>query len=476
MQRSDLERIADYLWEIPQTFRRDMRVPARVYASEKMLDDILTDKALEQAVNVTTLPGIQKYSLAMPDIHWGYGFPVGGIAATEYPDGVISPGGIGFDINCGVRLLASGKTFGEMQAYLEDLASAIYSEVPSGVGRSGRLTLKDPELDRVLAEGARRMVELGYGEPEDLQFQEAGGRLEHADPEQVSPHAKNRGRDQLGTMGAGNHFVEVERVDRIYDEASAQALGLWPGQVTTLIHTGSRGLGHQIATDFIKTMLRKMREYGIELPDPQLAAVPLSKPEGGRYFAAMAAAANFAWANRQLITWQVRKAWQNVLGVGGGRLRVVYDVAHNIAKRETYDGKDVLVHRKGATRAFGPGHPEVPDAYRTVGQPVLIPGSMGTASYVLVGTTRTMIETFGSTCHGAGRRMSRTAAKRQVRGPELRDALAKQGIAVRAGSLSGLAEEAPIAYKDVDAVVEVVDAAGIAKRVARLVPVAVIKG
>ncbi|MBI4385465.1 RtcB family protein [Candidatus Parcubacteria bacterium] len=476
MEKTNLKQITDYLWEIPQSFRSDMRVPARVYASETMLDDILADKALEQAVNVATLPGIQRYSLVMPDVHWGYGAPVGAVFATDVPNGVISPGSVGYDVNCGVRLLASEKRFDEVRPRLEELASAIYREVPSGVGRSGRLTLKDPELDQMLQRGAKRMVELGYGEPEDLQFQEAGGSLEDAQPEQVSSHAKNRGRDQLGTMGAGNHFVEVERVDRIYDEAAAQALGLWPDQVTVLIHTGSRGLGHQVATDFIKTMLRKMREYGIELPDPQLAAVPLSKPEGGRYFSAMAAAANFAWANRQLITWEVRKAWQNVLGVSGGRLRVVYDVAHNIAKRETYGGKDMLVHRKGATRAFGPGHPEVPAPYRDIGQPVLIPGSMGTASYVLVGTTRTMTETFGSTCHGAGRRMSRTAAKRQVGGPELKDALAKQGIAVRAGSLSGLAEEAPIAYKDVDAVVEVVDAAGIAKRVARLVPVAVVKG
>ncbi len=476
MEKTDLKQINDYLWEIPQSFRSDMRVPARVYASETMLDDILADKALEQAANVATLPGIQRYSLVMPDVHWGYGAPVGAVFATEVPNGVISPGSVGYDINCGVRLLASEKKFGEVRPHLGDLASAIYSEVPSGVGRSGRLKLNDRELDQVLHRGAKRMVELGYGESEDLEFQEAGGNLEDAQSGQVSSHAKNRGRDQLGTMGAGNHFVEVGRVERVFDEAAAQALGLVPQQVTILIHTGSRGLGHQVATDHIREMLRAIPKYGITLPDPQLAAVPLAKPEGRSYFAAMAAAANFAWANRQMITAEVREAWKKVLGASAGELRVVYDVAHNIAKRETYGGKDMLVHRKGATRAFGAGHPEVPERYRAIGQPVLIPGSMGTASYVLVGTNRAIEETFGSTCHGAGRRLSRTAARKKVRGSALKAELEQRGIAVRAGSFSGLAEEAPLAYRDVDAVVEVVDAAQIAKRVARLVPSAVIKG
>lgn len=453
-----------------------MRVPARVYASEKMLDDILSDKALEQAVNVATLPGIQRYSLVMPDVHWGYGAPVGAVFATDFPNGVISPGAVGYDVNCGIRLLASEKTFVEIEPHLDDLATAIYKEVPSGVGRSGRLVLKGKDLDLVLKQGARRLVEMGYGEKEDLEFLESQGELEQADPAMVSEHAKKRGHDQLGTMGAGNHFVEVERIDEIYDEEAAKALGLFNDQVTVLIHSGSRGMGHQIATDYIREMLGAMLRYGISLPDNQLAAAPLAKPEGERYFKAMCAAANFAWSNRQMITWEVRKAWKDVFGANGGGLRIVYDVAHNIAKKETYSGKEVIVHRKGATRAFGPGNAEITERYRAVGQPVLIPGSMGTASFVLVGTERVMEETFGSSCHGAGRRLSRHAAKRQVQGKALKEKLESEGIRVRAGSWSGLAEEAPVAYKDISMVVDVVANAGIAKKVARLRPIAVIKG
>jgi len=482
----DLMKITDCLWEIPQSFRKDMLVSARIYATEKMLGEIIQDKSLEQAVNVATLPGIQKYSLAMPDIHEGYGFPIGGVAATTYPDGAVSPGGIGFDINCGVRLLRSEKTYNEIKKYLESLGTAIYREVPSGVGRGGRLKLHDRELDKIFLGGAQEMVRMGYGENGDHYYLEEHGKMGSADPEKVSATARSRGRDQLGTMGAGNHFVEVQRVDEIFEEEAARTLGLFKDQITVMIHTGSRGLGHQVATDYISLMMRAMLKYGIELPDRELACAPFDSHEGRDYFAAMSSAANFAWANRQLITWEVRKAWEDILGGGGGKLKIVYDVSHNIAKLEEYTLEDsqndtakkvnLIIHRKGATRAFGPGHPEIQELYRNIGQPVLIPGSMGTASYVLIGTNQAMEKTFGSSCHGAGRRLSRHAAKRQVRGENLRSQLEKQGIIIRAGSMSGLAEEAPLAYKDVDSVVEVVHRAGIAKRVARLKPLVVVKG
>lgn len=509
ISKKDLRKIADYLWEIPKEFRggpltrlgAGLRVPVRIYVTEKMLDEILGDKTIEQAINVATLPGIQRASLVMPDGHEGYGFPIGGVAAMKYPEGVISPGGIGFDINCGVRLLRSEKTYAEIKPQLENLGTAIFQEVPSGVGRGGRLKLPDRELDEIFLGGAEAMVKMGYGEKNDPEYLEARGRLEDANPEMVSKTARSRGRDQLGTMGAGNHFVEVQRVDEIFDEEAAQALGLFKDQVTVMIHTGSRGLGHQVATDYIRIMDRAMPKYGIELPDRELACAPFSSPEGQDYFGAMAAAANFAWANRQLITWEVRKAWSQVLGVSGQVLDIVYDVSHNMAKIERYalsrspttnhksqtnsksqiqnpkpEPVDLIVHRKGSTRAFGPGHPEIHEAYRAIGQPVLIPGSMGTASYVLVGTNQAMEETFGSSCHGAGRRLSRHAAKHRVQGATLREQLEKQGIVIRAGSMSGLAEEAPVAYKDVEDVVEVVHRAGIAKRVARLKPLAVVKG
>lgn len=459
MDRSTLVKVHDWLWEIPKGHRADMRVPARLYASEGMLGEILRDRSLEQLVNVATLPGIEGYALAMPDIHEGYGFPVGGVAAFGAEDGIVSPGGIGYDINCGVCLLRSTKTFEEVKPHLEALARAIYREVPSGVGKGGRLNLKGADFDAVLRGGARRMVEMGYGAREDLERLESNGVLEDADPALVSDTAKARGRDQLGTMGAGNHFVEVEAVEKVFDAGAARDLNLSEGQITVLVHTGSRGLGHQIATDYIRLMMKVMPRYGITLPDRELACAPLKSQEGQDYLRAMAAGANFAWANRELITSEVREAWREVLGDAGGALEVLYDVAHNIAKVE--EGR--VVHRKGATRAFP-------------GQPVLIPGSMGTGSYVLLGSARAMDESFGSTCHGAGRRMSRTQAKRVVRGETLKASLAEKGIAVAAGSLSGLAEEAPEAYKDVDQVVEVVHAAGIAKKVARLRPLAVVKG
>ncbi len=466
MQKKDLKKINDWLWEIPKEYRSDMKAPARVYVSEKMLDEIFRDRSLEQLVNVATLPEIRKYALAMPDIHEGYGFPVGGVAAFDAEKGVISPGGIGYDINCGVRMLRSGFSAKNIAVRLEDLSRAIYREVPSGVGKGGRLTLKNEEFDEVLRKGARRMVEMGYGEEDDLKRLESEGALLNADPALVSMTAKRRGYDQLGTMGAGNHFVEVEEVEEIFNEKEAGKLGLFKGQAVALIHTGSRGLGHQIATDYIRVMMGAMPKYGIAIPDRELACAPFASEEGQNYFKAMAAGANFAWANRQLITWEVRRAWESVLG-SGGKLEIVYDVAHNIAKVESYliDGRrtELVIHRKGATRSFP-------------GQPVLIPGSMGTASYVLVGCEKAMEESFGSSCHGAGRRLSRTQAKKQIRGSELKEELEKRGVAVSAGSFSGLAEEAPDAYKDVNEVVDVVAGAGIAAKVARLKPIAVIKG
>ncbi|OGZ41611.1 MAG: RNA-splicing ligase RtcB [Candidatus Ryanbacteria bacterium RIFCSPHIGHO2_02_FULL_45_43] len=465
--KKDLKRISDILWEIPKSYRSDMRVPARLYSSEKMLEDIFRDRSVEQLVNVSTLLGIQKYAIAMPDIHEGYGFPIGGVAAFDVEEGIISPGSVGYDINCGVRLLRSEKSFPEVKPALEALGLSIYQEVPSGVGRSGRLKLKGKDLDSVLMGGAQSVIAMGYGEEEDMTHVESEGWLEHAAPDCVSERAKKRGHDQLGTMGAGNHFVEVGRIERIFDKTTAQALHLFENQVTILIHTGSRGLGHQVATDYITTMMKVMPKYGITLPDRELACAPFRSDEGKNYFSAMAASANFAWANRQLITHEVRHAWNHVFGQTGGTLHVVYDVAHNIAKLEEHEisqeKKNVVVHRKGATRAFP-------------NQPVLIPGSMGTASYVLIGGEKSLEESFGSTCHGAGRRMSRTQARKTIRGSVLKEELKQQGIVINAGSFPSLAEEAPSAYKDVDAVVDVVHQAGIAKKVARLRPIAVIKG
>jgi tRNA-splicing ligase RtcB len=467
LKKSDLVKVEDWLWEIPRSYRSDMRVPARVYATEEALDAILGDRSLEQLVNVAALPGIVGYALAMPDVHQGYGFPVGGVAAFDIEEGIISPGGVGYDINCGVRLLSSKEPLSSVKPHLEELGRAIFREVPSGVGRGGRLQLKGKDLDRVLEGGARELVAMGYGEEEDLPRMESRGYLADADADLVSERAKSRGRDQVGTMGAGNHFVEVDVVETVFDAEEAARLGLFKDQVVVLIHTGSRGMGHQVATDYIRLMMKALPKHKITLADRELACGPFQSPEGQRYFGAMSAAANFAWANRELITWEVRKAWRDVLGEGAGPLRVLYDVAHNIAKVEEYTvggrTRKVVVHRKGATRSFP-------------GQPVLIPGSMGTGSYLLVGTERAMEETFGSSCHGAGRRMSRTQARREVQGAELKAKLSSRGIVVNAGSLRGLAEEAPEAYKDVDGVVDVVHQAQVARRVVRVRPVAVIKG
>lgn len=475
-----MRKISDIQWEIPKSFRNDMRVPARVYATEQMLENIFADNSLKQLVNVTSLPGIQKAAMVMPDVHEGYGFPIGGVAATKYPDGVISPGGIGYDINCGVRLLKSNYSVNELFRYMMPLSKEIYKQVPSGVGKSGTVKLNKKELDRVFRDGAKWGVEQGYGIEDDLNNIESNGTIRNADPDNVSEHARERGADQLGTMGAGNHFVEVDKVEKIFDEVTAKAFGLFEGQIVVLIHTGSRGLGHQVATDYIRKMLNVMGKYNIILPDRELACVPFSSPEGKEYFSAMACAANFAFCNRQLITWEIRKAWHKTFNSGMGELEVLYDVCHNIAKVEEHIIEDkkqkVIVHRKGATRAFGPGNNELPGKYLQTGQPVIIPGSMGTASYVLAGTNRSMEESFGSTCHGAGRQMSRHAARKQVNPDKLRNELLERGIIIQSGSIRGISEEAPIAYKDVHSVVDVVDRAGIAKKVSELKPLGVIKG
>ena len=475
-----LNKISDWVWEIPKSYRSDMRVPARIYASKQMLESTFRDRSLQQLVNVTTLPGIQRAALVMPDAHEGYGFPIGGVAATEYPDGTISPGGIGYDINCGVRLLISKIEIKDVIPKMEKLARKVFENVPSGVGKSGQVKLTVKELDDVLKEGVKWAVKNGYASEEDQRHIESSGHLSDADPRCVSLHAKERGKDQLGTMGAGNHFVEIDRVDEIFDDTIAAKLGLFKNQCVIQIHTGSRGLGHQVATDALKIMMKVMPKYGVSLPDRELAGVPLSSKEGQDYFKGMCAAANFAWTNRQLITHQVRDAWNSVMGNSVGTLGVLYDVANKIAKIETYkiDGKDkkLIVHRKGATRAFPPHHPEIPELYRETGQPVLIPGSMGTASYVLVGTEDAMKETFGSTCHGAGRAMSRSQARKEMPGKELLHELSQQGVSIQTKDVWSLAEEAPYAYKDVESVVDVVHNAGIAKKVARLRPMAVIKG
>jgi tRNA-splicing ligase RtcB len=467
---SELRRIDETLYEIPAEARPDMRVPARVFADAELLEAISTDKSLEQLQNVATLPGIVGAAIAMPDIHQGYGFPVGGLAATELPDGVVSPGGVGYDINCGVRLLALPVTEDELSVRRKALVHEISRTVPAGAGKE---TGRRVDLARVLREGSVVLAE----RPEDVERTESRGRLPGADPAAASERARERGRFQLGTMGSGNHFVEVQRVERLFDEEAADRFGLAEGQVTVLIHSGSRGFGHQVCSDYVKRMDAVLPRYGITLPDRQLSCAPASSPEGEAYLGAMAAAANFAWANRQEIANRVRGAVASTLGREAAKgTRQVYDVAHNVAKEEDHAGRRVLVHRKGATRSFPAGSGEIPDEYRDVGQPVFIPGSMGTASYVLAGEPGSMERSFGTTCHGAGRRLSRTGAKKQIHGADLRRELEGRGIVVRSPSNAGLAEEAPFAYKDVDRVVEVVERAGLARRVARLVPLGVVKG
>lgn len=479
MSELPVQRVDEYLWEIPQGAIAGMRVPARVFADEELLEAIRGDRSLEQLANMATLPGIVEASLAMPDIHQGYGFPVGGVAATDESGGVISPGGVGYDINCGVRLLALPIGVEELGHRREPLVHEISRRVPVGTGgRGAREGVRGANLERVLREGPRALLDdLGIGSEDDIRLTESEGRLEGADAAAVSPRARERGAGQIGTLGSGNHFLEVQRVDRIYDSAAAGAFGLREGQVTVLIHSGSRGLGHQVCTDYVKRMDAALARHGIELPDRQLSCAPIASPEGQAYLRAMAAAANYAWANRAAIAHLARQAIARVLGRDvADRTRQVYDVAHNVAKLERHDGRLLCVHRKGATRAFPPGHDQTPREYQEVGQPVFIPGSMGTASFVLAGREGSMRRSFGTTCHGAGRRLSRTAVRKTVEGGALRRRLEERGITVRAPSARGLAEEAPEAYKDVERVVEIVDHAGLAARVVRLRPVGVVKG
>ncbi|MGD0167803.1 MAG: RtcB family protein [Gaiellaceae bacterium] len=468
----ELRQLDETLWEIPSSSWPGMRVPARLFADAEILEAVLRDASLEQLRNVATLPGIVEAALAMPDIHQGYGFPVGGVAAMELPDGVVSPGGVGYDINCGVRLLALRLSDSELGKRREALVHEISRAVPAGAGKSSGKRPRE-ELDRVLVGGSRVVAE----RPEDVEYTESSGCLPGADTGTVSERAHERGAGQLGTMGSGNHFVELQRVERIFDRQTAEVFGLETGQLTVLIHSGSRGLGHQVCGDYVRKMDDAMRRYGIELPDRQLACAPASSPEGSAYLAAMAAAANFAWANRQVIADQVRRAIAHVLGSEvADETRQVYDVAHNVAKEEMHLGRLLLVHRKGATRAFPAGSPQIPERYRAVGQPVFIPGSMGTSSFVLAGEPSSLERSFGTTCHGAGRLMSRTGAKKQIQGSELRRQLEARGIVVRCPSNAGLAEEAPFAYKNVERVCAVVERAGLARRVAQLVPLGVVKG
>lgn len=473
------ERIGSYTYRILREGK--MRVDAVFFASEEILKDLEAEgfASLAQLKNVATLPGIVEPALAMPDIHWGYGFPVGGVAAFD-PEagGVVSPGGIGFDINCGVRLLVSNLSREELEPHKSRLADLLYREVPSGVGSERKdVRFSRKELKEILREGADWLVKRGFGNPEDLHFIESEGRLPWANPDKVSERAFERGAPQLGTLGSGNHFLEVQYVDQIYDPEAAEALGLFPGQVTVLIHTGSRGLGHQVCQDYVERFLKVAPRYGIELVDKQLAAAPIQSPEGQDYLQAMAAAANFAFANRQLIAHFVREAFEKAgFPPKAHGLRVLYDLAHNNAKFEEHKGRRVLVHRKGATRAFGPHHPEIPPEYRKVGQPVLVPGDMGRYSFVLVGTEKAMEVSFGSSCHGAGRKMSRHQAKKVARTRNLVRELESQGILVRAATRATVDEEMPEAYKDVSEVVKAVEGAGIGRIVARLRPLIVVKG
>ena len=473
-----LHRLGDVLWEIPASERPDMRVPARLFADLELLEAIRADRSLEQLQNVATLPGIVEAAYAMPDIHQGYGFPVGAVAATLSPDGVVSPGGVGYDINCGVRLLALPITTAELGARCEALVHEISRAIPAGQGKHGELHLAPAQLHRLLVEGPRFLVsEFGMGTEDDLAHTESAGCIPGADPDSVSERARQRGAGQIGTIGSGNHFIEVQRVDRILDQRAASVFGLWEGQVTVLIHSGSRGLGHQVCTDYVRVMDEAVERFGIVLPDRQLACAPMSSPEGREYLEAMAAAANFAFANRQAMAHGVRQAIGRIIGwKEAAATRQVYDVAHNMAKLERHGGLDVCVHRKGATRAFPGGSAEIPTDHREVGQAVFIPGSMGTASYVLAAEPGALTSSFGSACHGAGRRLSRTAARRQIEGGVLRKQLEGAGIVVRCPSSKGLAEEAPFAYKDVERVVDVVERARLARRVARLRPLGVVKG
>jgi len=478
-----LEQIDPYRWRIPKSYKPGMQVDGLIFASQEMLPDVLAEQAPEQVANVAFLPGIVGHSLAMPDIHWGYGFAIGGVAAIRLNDGVVSPGGVGFDINCGVRILRTNIQENDLLPRIKGLVDTIFRNVPSGLGSEGKIKLRHGEIDEVLVKGSRWAIEKGYGRREDLDTTEENGEMSGADPSYVSPKAKERGIPQLGTLGSGNHFLEVAVVDRIDEPDIAGVMGINRiGQVMLYIHCGSRGLGHQVADDYLGNMVTAMKKYHLELPDRQLACAPISSPEGQAYLSAMRCAANYAWANRQCITHWVRESFCKVVGTSeaDAGLQLIYDVTHNIAKIEEHEinGKKtkLCIHRKGATRAFPAGHPDVPSKYKDIGQPVLIPGDMGRSSYILVGTDLAMKESFGSTCHGAGRVKSRTAAKRELRGETVLQDLTTRGITIRTGSMKGLAEEAPQAYKNVDAVVSVVQNGGISKIIARTRPIGVIKG
>jgi tRNA-splicing ligase RtcB len=475
-----LVQLDPFRWQVPR--EGGMRVPGVVFADRPLLERMLSDRTLDQVRNAAHLPGILEASIAMPDAHWGYGLPVGGVVATHAERGVVSPGAVGYDIGCGVRLMRSRLTRAELAPHLEGLADRLYAEVPCGVGSTGHVPVGKSELDQVLRLGARWAVARGLGEPADLEHCEEGGVLAQADPRAVSDAARGRGRDQLGTLGSGNHFLEVQEVTEIHDVAAARAMGLELGAVTVMVHCGSRGLGHQVCTDYVRDVVRKLAGWGIQLPDRQLACAPLRSPEGQAYLGAMRAAANFAWANRQCIAHGVRRAFEAVLRSGPETigLQLVYDVAHNIAKLETHQTSEgrmrCLVHRKGATRAFPPGHPDVPAAYRELGQPVLVPGDMGRYSFVLVGSQGSMAHAFGSTCHGAGRQMSRGQAVRETRGRDLVAELRERGVVVRYEGRDTLREETSEAYKDAAQVVRVCEGADLSRVVAKLVPFVVVKG
>lgn len=478
-----LNKIDDYRWEIPRSYKTGMRVPGLIFADEDMLESIRGEQAPEQVANVAFLPGIVGHSLAMPDIHWGYGFPIGGVAAIRMDDGVVSPGGVGYDINCGVRLLRTDLKETEVRSRIEQLIEKLFVNIPSGLGSKGKLRVGKKEMDDIFTRGAGWAVDRGYGVRSDLEVTEEGGCLGGADPDKVSQKAKERGFPQSGTLGSGNHFLEVQKVEEIYEPSIAKVMGIeGAGQVLVMIHTGSRGLGHQVCDDYVRILREAMPRYNIDLPDRELACAPIKSKEGQSYLAAMACAANYAWVNRQCITHWVRECFMEVFGKSQARagMQMVYDVAHNIAKIENYEvnGKilNLCVHRKGATRALPAHHQDVPSRYREIGQPVLIPGDMGRCSYIAVGTQGAVEESFGSVCHGAGRVKSRHAARRAVRDADVARELASRGILVKAASKGGLAEEASLAYKDVNEVVEVCHQAGLCRKVVRVTPMGVVKG
>ncbi|HEY7426297.1 MAG TPA: RtcB family protein [Gemmataceae bacterium] len=481
--RGPLEQVDACCWRIPKSYKQGMRVDGLIFTNERLLEQLKADQAADQVANVAFLPGIQYASLAMPDIHWGYGFCIGGVCATDPDDGgVITPGGIGFDINCGVRLVRSNLFYREVKPHLRTLVEELFRNVPTGVGRSGRYKFDKKELHHLLSQGPRYLHGRGLATQSDIEYTEAEGRLDGADPDLVSERALGRGAEQCGTLGSGNHFLEVQVVDHVFDEEAAQVMGLEKDMICVMIHSGSRGLGYQVCDDALAMLRNAPKKYGIDLPDRQLACAPVDSPEGQHYLGAMRAAANFAWCNRQLLMQQAREVFASVFGRSWQELRMnlVYDVCHNIAKFEEHvvngKRKKVWVHRKGATRAFPPEHPEVPAMYRKIGQPVIIPGDMGRASWVLVGQADSMTKTFGTTCHGAGRAMSRTASVKDAAGRRIDKELEARGVIARAQSRRGLAEEQPKAYKNVDDVVEVVDQAGLSKKVVRMRPIGVIKG